>query len=384
MMKRRCTHKLLVVAGLLVTIAVSGFLGTKTEAQGGIRLRLPFEGTRRLTAYVDHRLPNYTHDGNVVVYNGEERLDCPDCGEAWTSQGPYCYDGHGGTDYALYLEPVLAAAPGTVTFAGSLGGTIGNAVIIDQGNGYETRYYHLNSWSVSQNNVVVAGQQIGVSGNSGNQSYHLHFEVRHNGQRTDPFGWRGDWTDPLSGGPAICLWGDGQCSEIVVEDEGDWFYKYGTGWDWDCYGNSWTLRRVANKNTSESAYARWRSDLPYEGPYAVLAFVPAVHATTTNAEYVIYDRDGYHTVTVNQLSYSDEWVSLGTYDFWDGILGYVYLDNATGETTGSTEMCFDSIKFRQFRVYLPVVMKSPTCTPAFSLECGSTDTGTTVGMAPPM
>jgi hypothetical protein len=218
---------------------------------------------------------------------------------------------------------------------------------------------HLAAFSVNLNDVVAAGQQIGLSGNTGqNQPYHLHFEVRHGGNVTDPFGWRGNWSDPLPSGPAICLWGDGQCSEIVVEDESDWFYKYGTGWDWDCHGNGWTMRRVANRQTSESAYARWRPDLPYTGPYAVFAFVPAVHATTTNARYIVHDRAGDHPVSINQLSYSDEWVYLGSYDFWDGILGYVYLDNATGEANGSSEVCFDTIKFRQFRVYIPIALKN--------------------------
>jgi murein DD-endopeptidase MepM/ murein hydrolase activator NlpD len=352
--------RLLSIAILVIALAVSGLLGSDVEAQGGIRLRQPFAGTYRLTAYVDHRSPDYTYDGNVVVYNGEERLDCPDCGEAWTNQGPYCYDGHNATDYALPGNtPVLAAASGRVTFRGWRSTYYGNSIRIDHGNGYETWYSHLDAFSVNLNDVVAAGQQIGLSGNTGqNQPYHLHFEVRHGGNVTDPFGWRGNWSDPLPSGPAICLWGDGQCSEIVVEDESDWFYKYGTGWDWDCHGNGRTMRRVANRQTSESAYARWRPDLPYTGPYAVFAFVPAVHATTTNARYIVHDRAGDHPVSINQLSYSDEWVYLGSYDFWDGILGYVYLDNATGEANGSSEVCFDTIKFRQFRVYIPIALKN--------------------------
>lgn len=360
MMRNRFTIKLLTVVGLLITLTVGGLPSAQVDAQGDIRLRQPFDGTRRLTAYVDHRSLNYTQDGNVVVYKGEERLNCPDCGEAWTDQGPYCYDGHAGIDYALYLEPVLAAALGTVTFAGSLGGTAGNAVIIDHGNGYETRYYHLNSFSVNANDGVTAGQQIAVSGNSGTgMPYHLHFEVRHNGQRTDPFGWRGDWTDPLPGGPAICLWGDGQCSEVIVEDGSNRFWEYGSGWLWDCRGNSWTMRYVTNKRTGTAyRYARWRPDLPYAGPYSVYAFVPAVHATTTNAEYVVHDKDGDHTVPISQLSYSDGWVYLGSYDFWDGILGHVYLNEMTGENDGTTDVCFDSVKFRQFHVYIPAVLKN--------------------------
>jgi murein DD-endopeptidase MepM/ murein hydrolase activator NlpD len=350
--------RLLGITILIIVIIMGDPLSRQATAQGNVNLRLPFDGTHRLTAYVDHRSPNYTYDGNVLVYNGEERLNCANWGDTWTNQGPYCYDGHNATDYSLYREPVLAAASGKVTFRDWRSNDYGNSIRIDHGNGYETWYSHLESFSVALNSDVVAGQQIGISGNTGlNQPYHLHFEVHHNGNVTDPFGWRGSGQDPLAES-AVCPWGDGQCTAIVIEDESDWFYKYGTGWDWDCHGNGWTLRRVANKNTSETAYARWRPDLPYAGPYAVYAFVPAVHATTRNAEYVINDRSGDHSVRIIQDDFSDQWVYLGSYDFWDSIINYIYLDNATGEANSSTEVCFDSEKFQQFRVYLPAVLNT--------------------------
>ena len=91
----------LIMAVALTALVVGGLLNSKVDAQGVIRLRLPFDGTRRLTAYVDHRSP-YQHDGNMFVYTGEERLSCVDCNQSWTNQGPYCYDGHDGTDYAVY------------------------------------------------------------------------------------------------------------------------------------------------------------------------------------------------------------------------------------------------------------------------------------------
>jgi hypothetical protein len=89
-MKLRLTRRFLFIAALAATLAVNGLPGTKAEAQAGIRLRQPFAGTYRLTAYVDHRSPDYTYDGFVVVYNGDEALNCPGCGEDWTNQGPYC------------------------------------------------------------------------------------------------------------------------------------------------------------------------------------------------------------------------------------------------------------------------------------------------------
>jgi hypothetical protein len=352
----------LLIAVVLTFVAIVGYpLSHPIEAQGGVNLRLPFNGTRRLTAYVDHRSPTYGNDtySNIVVYNGEDRSPCVDCGQAWTTEGPYCYNGHDGTDYGLTCgTPVLAAADGTVSF---IGWEYGNTIKIDHGNGYRTWYAHLtsNSYTVNVGNKVVAGQQIAQSGNSGTPDCHLHFGVYHNGNVTDPFGWQGSSDDPLAE-DASCLWGEGQCSAVVIEDESDWFYKYGTGWGWNCHGNGWTVRQVANtSSTYESAYARWRPDLPYAGPYAVYAFVPAVPANrTTHAEYLIDARDRMYTVTVNQRNYTDTWVYLGSYDFWDSIIGSVYLDNATGETSNSTQVCFDSMKFQQYHVYLPVVLNN--------------------------
>jgi len=359
----RGTHKLLMIVGLIITLILGGTLNARVEAQGnGVRLRQPFEGTYRLTAYVDHHSPDYTADDVVVVYNGEKRRNCPDCGETWTTQGPYCYHGHDGTDYALPCgTSVLAAAAGTVSFVGT---EYGYTMKIDHGNGYHTFYGHLtaNSNTVNIGDPVVAGRQIALSGDTGVGPCHLHLGVYHNNEPTDPFGWRGSRTDPLNDAPvgetAVCLWVDGQCSEFVVEDESEWFGKSGGEWEWGCQGNSWTLRYAANQSTDQSVAARWRPDLPHQGPYAVLAFIPATHATTTSAEYSIHDRDGDHTITVNQDEHSDEWGNLGAYDFWDGIHGEVYLENATGEATGSTEVCFDAVKFRQFRTYLPLVVKN--------------------------
>ena len=358
-MKTQHLAKLLTAAALTIITILGKPLVHQVTAQGGVSFRLPFGGTRRLTAYVDHRSPDYTTNGNIVVYNGEDRPTCVDCGRAWTTQGPYCYDGHNGVDYALTNNtPVLAAAAGKVSFRGWRSNSYGNSIRIDHGNGYQTWYSHLSGFSVNLDDQVTAGQQVGSSGNSGqNQPYHLHFETHHNGNATDPFGWRGNYDDPLAEN-AVCLWGDGQCSEIVIEDESYGFTKSGAGWNWDCYGNSWTMRWITNRNTSQTAYANWRPQSSQGGPYAVEVFVAAVHGTTTGAKYTVYDKNGYHDVIIDQSSYNDQWVSLGTYDFWGDIVDNVYLNNVTGEPNDSREICYDTIKFRQFRVYLPVVMNN--------------------------
>lgn len=306
----------------------------------------------------------------MVVYLGEERGDCPDRYAAWNpgTQGPYCYDGHDGTDYSMPVNtPVLAAAPGTVVFTGWRDAFRGNCVNLDHGAGYNSWYCHLNGFTVSVGQAVSTGQQIAWSGQTGAGAGapHLHFEVHQIVNAvdyvTDPYGWRGDWPDPLTV-DAVCLWADTQCTDIILEDESVWFSQSGLGpRDWFHQGNSWTMRHYTNTQSVDTVYAWWRPDLPFEGPYAVYTFIPAVYATTTNARYRIYARNGTFDVTVNQNAYYDMWVYLGSYDFWAGDLGAVRLGNATGETS-PRQVSFDTIKFVQHRAYLPVVLRGEeTC-----------------------
>lgn len=82
--------------------------------------------------------------------------------------------------------PIVAAGGGTVTFAGPRGG-YGNVVILDHGDGTETRYAHQQRLDVTVGQQVTGGQQIGTVGSTGNSTGpHLHFEVRRNGQPVDP------------------------------------------------------------------------------------------------------------------------------------------------------------------------------------------------------
>ncbi len=118
------------------------------------------------------------------------------------------------------------------------------------------------------------------------------------------------------------------------------------------------MRWVTNKNTAQNAYANWRPPSPYSGPFAIEVFVAAVHHSTTRAKYEVYAKDGYHNVPIDQHNQNDKWVPLGTFEFVGDGLDNVYLNNATAESDGSTEVCFDTIKFRQFRVYLPAVLNN--------------------------
>lgn len=69
-------------------------------------------------------------------------------------------------------------------------GSYGNYVLLDHGNGYQTLYGHMEYGSVHVNigDSVNEGEVIGYMGNTGESfGAHLHFEVRHNGNRIDPY-----------------------------------------------------------------------------------------------------------------------------------------------------------------------------------------------------
>jgi murein DD-endopeptidase MepM/ murein hydrolase activator NlpD len=103
------------------------------------------------------------------------------------------YEFHPGIDIAVPEgTPIRAAASGTVIFTEpeSSSGGYGNYTCIDHGGGLSTCYAHQTSFAVSAGQSVSQGGIIGYTGCTGYcLGPHLHFEVRINGQVTDPMGY---------------------------------------------------------------------------------------------------------------------------------------------------------------------------------------------------
>jgi len=164
-------------------------------------------------------------DPNTMTYplDGENRItdSFGDC------RGADCSRSHEGVDImAAKGVPVLAAGDGTVTWISS-GPSNCCYLGIDHGDGFVTRYIHLNDdaideagnyipntdgqgWGIAEGIVngsaVTAGQLIGWVGDSGNAAEnvpHLHFELRKDGSPIDPYQyllhaaavWRGTFSD---------------------------------------------------------------------------------------------------------------------------------------------------------------------------------------------
>jgi murein DD-endopeptidase MepM/ murein hydrolase activator NlpD len=94
---------------------------------------------------------------------------------------------HNGLDFKGPIgTPILAAADGRITHAGSQGG-YGNTIEITHANGLVTRYAHLSGFNVKLGQKVARGAQIARMGSTGRSTgSHLHFEVRLNGQAINP------------------------------------------------------------------------------------------------------------------------------------------------------------------------------------------------------
>jgi len=96
---------------------------------------------------------------------------------------------HDGIDIAAERgTPIRAARAGRVIFS-SWYYEYGLLVVIDHGNGQETRYGHASALLVKLDEVVQAGQVIARVGCTGAcTASHVHFEIRLDGQAINPLG----------------------------------------------------------------------------------------------------------------------------------------------------------------------------------------------------
>ncbi|WP_326625649.1 peptidoglycan DD-metalloendopeptidase family protein [Streptomyces sp. NBC_01762] len=111
--------------------------------------------------------------GYVSPVPGKHTTNYRASGANWSSGS------HTGIDFPVATgTSVKAITSGTVVTAG-WGGAYGNEVVVKHADGHYSQYGHLSALSVSVGQTVSTGQQIGLSGATGNVTGpHLHFEVR--------------------------------------------------------------------------------------------------------------------------------------------------------------------------------------------------------------
>ena len=100
-------------------------------------------------------------------------------GNSWISGYNYTPPIHNGVDFGGTLgTPIMAADAGVVVYSGWNNNGYGYLIVIDHGNGWQTRYAHLSQRNVECGAYVYQGDVIGLMGSTGNSTGpHLHFEL---------------------------------------------------------------------------------------------------------------------------------------------------------------------------------------------------------------
>ena len=83
-------------------------------------------------------------------------------------------------------EPVLAAAPGQVVYAGSGLRGYGKLLIIKHNETFLSAYAHNERLRVKEGDLIKVGEVIADMGSSGTDRVKLHFEIRRDGTPVDP------------------------------------------------------------------------------------------------------------------------------------------------------------------------------------------------------
>jgi lipoprotein NlpD len=83
-------------------------------------------------------------------------------------------------------DPVVAAAPGRVTYTGSGIPGLGKLVVIKHENGFITVYAHNKEIMVKEQQTVARGQKIAELGSSDAERPKLHFQIRKGAAPVDP------------------------------------------------------------------------------------------------------------------------------------------------------------------------------------------------------
>ena len=322
--------------------------------------------------HTDHNYPTQTTNGINARFDGRiftnniVAFNCP--------AGISCYDGHAGNDYHMPINtPILAAADGFVVWSAFSpgadpcpGGIAPNGdtgiIIIYHNNDYYTCYLHLNPpLNVEVGETVAAGDTIGFNGMTGcATSPHLHFEVRKENYFfdqqlpwvVDPYGWWGDYEDPiisLRGFENEWLW-----KSNWIVDDGDVAFQrfYGPNWSYQNIGyndDSWTVP-VSNDEENSAHYAIWVPELADSGEFNIDVFLPDVSDLATAAQYeiIIKDTAGINTkstIIVDQTSNPNNFITIATVDLRTGSNCAIILRDVVGPTSSGSFVAFDAIRF---------------------------------------
>ncbi|HKP17724.1 MAG TPA: M23 family metallopeptidase [Gaiellaceae bacterium] len=225
---------------------------------------------------------------DASTYVGHDDLDSIDFGE---------WRGSPGGDNMSQGEPVLASAAGVVETVRlddpGVAPDYGYYVVLDHGNGWKTRYAHLEQLpSLTVRQSVAQGEQIGRVGKSGgaNDTYHLHYS-----QLAD-----GDVVRATFDGKSAQTWGGGLVGKWGKSDA-----EHLTSAN--CAGNSFL-------------------GFDYGGSHYQLEYKPGTGAAAID----LVGSNGKGTTEVYSATWSKGWTHFMPYKV-DGVPHYLAYKSATGE-----------------------------------------------------
>jgi murein DD-endopeptidase MepM/ murein hydrolase activator NlpD len=97
---------------------------------------------------------------------------------------------HAGVDFGVPTGTQVASCGAGRVILAAMRIVTGNSVVIEHLPGVYSLYYHLSAIEVKEGGMVEAGTRLGLSGATGLATGpHLHWELRVNGENTDPDAW---------------------------------------------------------------------------------------------------------------------------------------------------------------------------------------------------
>ncbi len=222
--------------------------------------------------------PNFKIDLRGFAMPTPSRKITSNFGPRWGAQ-------HKGIDIKVYTgDTIYAAFDGKVRITKFNAGGWGYYVVIRHPNGLETLYGHLSKQLVKEDQIVRAGQPIGLGGSTGKSSgSHLHFETRLLGKAINP----------------------AKMFDFVAQDVTGDFYVVNTGLvqnsKTSAVASTITAKEEAEENREFALEATRHTDTKMQESRNTTSKQESTNdfAVTKEATYIVKDGDNLYRIAVN-------------------------------------------------------------------------------------